>query len=167
MKCVGCLDEINGEHTVINDKCECLCKVCTFIVAMYYENGVNKKFKEGDLQLHKISNVIRKAVNEFLVNPLQAYKTYIPSAYHNSRGIKIPNDMMKGVLTDEFPFVKVTQKESEELNLKVGDLFRAHSEDGGYFRRPIVAMKAFTAKESKEHGYGRRAFVAYYVPSEV
>lgn len=164
--CVGCLDEIKGEHTVINDKGECLCKVCTFIVAMYYENGVNKKFKDGDLQLHKISNVIRKAVNEFLVNPLQAYMKYIPSAYRSSRGIEIPEEMMRGILTDEFPFVKITPKESEELDLKVGDLFRAHSKDGKYFRRPIVAMKAFTAKESREHGYGRKAFVAYYVPAE-
>jgi hypothetical protein len=166
MKCVGCLNDFAEGGTVINDAGEQLCKVCTFVVAMYYENKVNKKFKEGDLALHRISANVRKAVYEFLENPLEAYKKYIPSAYKNSRGIEIPDTMMKDILSDEFPFVKVPPNQASELNLKVGDLFRAHSKDGGYFRRPIVAMKAFTAKESKEHGYGRRAFVAYYVPSE-
>jgi hypothetical protein len=167
MKCIGCLSEIKDEkYTEINDKGEVLCPICTFVVAVYYENGVNKKFKDGDLALHKISNTVRKAVKELMVNPLEAYKKYTPTAVKRAKGIEIPDAMMKDILSDEFPFVRISPNQSEELNLKVGDLFRAHSKDGGFFRRTIVAMKAFTAKESKEHGYGRRAFVAYYVPAE-
>jgi hypothetical protein len=133
---------------------------------MYQENGVDKHFEKGGLQLHLISNNIRKAVLELVNNPKAAYEKYVPKTLAKASGIEISNDMMKGILTDEFPFVKVSLKTANELNLAEGDLFRAHSPDGGFFRRQIHSIKKFTAKEARARGYGRDAFVAYFVPAE-
>lgn len=143
-----------------------LCGDCTFIVAMYKENGIDKKFKRGGLALHTVSNNIRKAVMDLRANPTEAYKKYLPRTMKQSEGVLIADAMMKDILSEEFPFVKLSIRQSEELGLKEGDMFRAHSKDGGYFRRTIKAIRKFTARESKEKGYGRSAFVAYFVPAE-
>lgn len=143
-----------------------LCGDCTFIVAMYKENGIDKKFKRGGLALHTVSNNIRKAVIELRSNPTEAYKKYLPRTMKHAEGVLIPDDMMQGVLTEEFPFVKLSLLKATEIDLKEGDTLRAHSNDGNYFRRTIKAIRKFTAKESKEKGYGRNAFVAYFVPAE-
>ena len=166
MQCVGCLNEIVGTPTTINDEGDQLCQICTFVVAMYQENGIDKKFRKGGLKLDLVSNNIRKAVKELLVNPKQTYEKYVPKTLEKASGIEISDEMMKGILTEEFPFVKLPLRQAEALNLKEGELFRAHSKDGGFFRRTIMAMRKFTAKESKEKGYGRSAFVAYFVPAE-
>lgn len=167
MQCVGCLSEIKGGvPTTINERGDQLCQICTFIVAMYQENGVDKHFDKGGLQLHLISNTIRKAVKELIVNPRQTYEKYVPKTLERAYGIEISDEMMKGILTEEFPFVKLPLRQAEELNLKEGELFRAHSADGGFFRRQIHGIKKFTAKEARARGYGRDAFVAYFVPDE-
>jgi hypothetical protein len=132
---------------------------------MYQENGVDKHFEKGGLQLHLISNNIRKAVLELVNNPKAAYEKYVPKTLAKASGIEISDDMMKGILSDEFPFVRVPLKTAKELNLKEGDLFRAHSPDGRFFRRPIVGIRKFTEKEAKTKGYGNTAFVAYFVPA--
>ena len=166
MQCVGCLNEIVGMPTTINDRGDQLCQICTFIVAMYQENGVDKQFNKGGLKLHLVSNNVRKAVKELVANPKEAYEKYVPKTLERASGVEISNEMMKGILSEEFPFVRLSLRQAEALNLKEGDLFRAHSKDGGFFRRTIMAMRKFTAKESKEKGYGRSAFVAYFVPAE-
>jgi hypothetical protein len=143
-----------------------LCGDCTFIVAMYKENGIDKKFRKGGLALHTVSNNIRKAVMELRENPTEAYKKYLPKTMKECDGVLIPDKMMKAILSEEFPFVKLPVRQSEALGLKEGDSFRAHSNDGSYFKRTIMAIRKFTAKESKEKGYGRNAFVAYFVPAE-
>lgn len=141
-----------------------LCGDCTFIVAMYKENGIDKKFHKGGLALHLVSNNIRKAVVELRDNPTEAYKKYLPKTMKECDGVLIPDDMMEEILSGVSPFVKLTLRQSDELGLSVGDTFRAHSADGRYFKRAILAIRKFTAKEAKEKGYGRRAFVAYFVP---
>lgn len=166
MQCVGCLKEIIGVPTVINDEGDHLCQICTFIIAMYQENGVDKRFGKGGLRLSFVSNNIRKAVKELVNNPKEAYEKYVPNTLKRAAGIEISDSMMQGILSDEFPFVKLSLKQAIEADLSVGDFFRAHSADGGFFNRQIVAMRKFTAKESKEKGYGRSAFVAYFVPAE-
>ena len=143
-----------------------LCGDCTFVVAMYKENGIDKKFSKGGLALHLVSNTIRKAVMELRENPTEAYRKYLPKTMKECDGVLIPDKMMKDILSEEFPFVKLPVRQAEALGLKEGDTLRAHSNDGGYFRRTIMAMRKFTAKESKEKGYGRNAFVAYFVPAE-
>lgn len=90
----------------------------------------------------------------------------MPKTLEKASGIEISDEMMKGILSEEFPFVKLPLRQAEALNLKEGELFRAHSKDGGFFRRTIMAMRKFTAKEAKEKGYGCSAFVAYFVPAE-
>ena len=143
-----------------------LCGDCTFIIAMYKENGIDKKFRKGGLTLHTVSNNIRKAVMELRENPTEAYKKYLPKTMKESDGILIPDKMMQLILSEDFPYVKLPVRQAEALGLKEGDTLRAHSKDGGYFKRTIMAMRRFTAKESKEKGYGRSAFVAYFVPAE-
>lgn len=141
-----------------------LCGDCTFIVAMYKENGIDKKFRKGGLALHTVSNNIRKAVMELRENPTEAYKKYLPKTMKECDGVLIPDDMMEEILSGVSPFVKLPLSQANELGLKVGDVFRAHSAGGSYLKRTILAVRRFTAKESKEKGYGRHAFVAYFVP---
>lgn len=158
--------EVIGHATTINSEGEKMCPVCCFIIAVYKENGINKKFSLGGLQVHKVSAKIQRAVEDFYVDPQNAYLIHAPGMVRKSVGIEIPNEEMDGLVNDEFPFVKLTIKQAEDTGLKEGDEIKFKSPDNRSVVRFVKAVKKFTAKEAKAQGYGRRAFVAFFVPKE-
>lgn len=165
MKCVGCYKEITGVPTMLNDG-KALCPVCTFIVALYTENEINKQFLHGGLMYHKIGNAIRKAVDVFMVSPKKAYETYLPKMLKRMAGYDVTDDEMTALIDESFPFVKLSIDDSERFELKEGNEFRCKSPDGRSLCRHIYAIRKFTGKESREHKYGRKAFVALFLPKE-
>jgi hypothetical protein len=165
MKCVGCFKEITGVPTMLNDG-NALCPTCTFIVAVYNENGIDKQFKQGDLMYHKISNTIRKAVDDFRINAKRAYQTYLPKMLKRMMGHEITDTEMTALIDESFPFIKLSIDDAERFELKVGNEFRCKSPDGRSVCRHIYAIRKFTGKESREHKYGRKAFVALFLPKE-
>lgn len=166
MQCVGCLKEFDGQHTVINDNGDVMCPVCTFIVAVYTENGVDKKFTVGGLMPHKISNNIRKAVDLFMVDCHKAYALFLPKLLKRMEGLQVTNAEMDALIDESFPFVKLSIDDAERFELKEGNEFRCTSPDGRSLCRHIYAIRNFTGKESREHKYGRKAFVALFLPKE-
>lgn len=165
MKCVGCYNEITGVPTVLNDG-QALCPCCTFIVAVYTENGVDKKFLHGGLMYHKIGNAIRKAVDLFMVNPRLAYEMFLPKMLKRMAGYDITDAEMTALIDESFPFVKLSIDDAARFDLTAGAEFRCKSPDGRSLSRHIYAMRKFTGKESRDHHYGRKAFVALFLPKE-
>lgn len=158
--------EVIGYPTTINDNGDQLCPVCCFIIAVYKEHGIDKKFSIGGLQVHKVSANIQRAVEDFHNDPQNAYLIHAPGMVRKSVGIEIPNEELDGLINDEFPFVKLSLKQAEDTGLKEGDEIRFKSPDGRSVIRIVKAVKKFSAKEAKAQGYGRRSFVAFFVPKE-
>lgn len=168
MKCIGCYREVPDNIAVaINDNGDMACPVCTFIIAVYTENKINKKFQEGELMYHKISNNIRKAVDLFLKDRKLAYETYLPQMLKRMRGIEVSNEAMDKLLDETFPFLKLTVDQCAQYNVSVGDEVRVTSPDGRTLKRNVYAARHFTGKESREHHYGRKAFTAYFIPATI
>lgn len=165
MKCVGCYKEITGVPTILNDG-KALCPCCTFVVAVYTERGVDKQFLHGGLMYHKIGNAIRKAVDLFMVNPKLAYEMFLPKLLKRMSGYEITDKEMDALIDESFPFVKLSLEDAERFDLEQGNEFRCKSPDGRSLCRHIYAMRKFTGKESRDHHYGRKAFVALFLPKE-
>ena len=165
MQCVGCYKEITGVPTVLNDG-KALCPCCTFVVAVYTERGVNKQFLHGGLMYHKIGNSIRKAVDLFMVNPKLAYEMFLPKMLKRMTGYEIADKDMDALIDESFPFVKLSIDDAERFELEQGNEFRCKSPDGRSLCRHIYAIRKFTGKESRDRHYGRKAFVALFLPKE-
>ena len=159
--------EVIGHASTINDAGDKMCPICCFIIAVYKENGIDKRFSVGGLQIHKVSAKIQKAVEDFHVDPQNAYLIHAPGMVRKSVGIEIPESELEGLLNDEFPFVKLTPKQAEDTGLKEGDEIKFKAKSGKEVIRIVKAVRKFSAKEAKAQGYGRRAFVAFFVPKEV
>ena len=164
-KCVGCYKDIDGVPTVLNGG-ESLCPVCTFIIAVYTENGITKRFCHGDLMYHKISNNIKKAVDLFMVNPRLAYEMFLPNMIKRMSGYKITEVEMDRLIDESFPFVKLSIEDAERFELSVGSEFRCITDNGRSLCRHIYAMRKFTRKESIDIKQGSRSFVALFLPKE-
>jgi hypothetical protein len=158
--------EVIGYAATINSAGDKMCPVCCFILAVYKENGIDKRFAPGGLQVHKVSSNIQKAVEDFHIDPQNAYLMHAPGMVRKSVGIEIPDNEMNGLIDDEFPFVKLSPNQAEDTGLKEGDEIKFKSPDGRAVVRFVRAVKKFTAKEAKAQGYGRRSFVAFFVPKE-
>lgn len=159
--------EVIGHATTINSDGEKMCPVCCFIIAVYKENGIDKKFSLGGLQAHKVSAKIQRAVEDFHNDPQNAYLIHAPGMVRRSVGIEIPESEIEGLLNDEFPFVKLTPQQAEDTGLKEGDEIKFKSKSGKEVIRIVKAVRKFSAKEAKAQGYGRKSFVAFFVPKEV
>lgn len=144
-----------------------MCPICCFILAVYKENGIDKKFPVGGLQVHKVSAKIQRAVEDFYIDPKNAYLIHAPGMVRRSVGIEIPDEELEGLINDEFPFVKLSLKQAEDTGLKEGDEIKFKSPSGKSVVRIVQAVRKFSAKEAKAQGYGRRSFVAFFVPKEV
>ena len=158
--------EVIGHATTINSEGEKMCPICCFIIAVYKENGINKKFPLGGLQVHKVSAKIQRAVEDFHNDPQNAYLIHAPGMVRKSVGIEIPESEIEGLLNDEFPFVKLTPQQAEDTGLKEGDEIKFKSKSGKEVIRIVQAVRKFSAKEAKAQGYGRKSFVAFFVPNE-
>ena len=164
MNCVGCTLDFEGESIALHDG-TVLCARCTFVVTLYHERGIDKKFSRGGLMVHKLSNSIRKAVLEFDRDPKAAYEKYMPALLNRYKGVEVDAQAMQDIVSDEFPFIKLPLDNPLSSTLKDGDEI-AISANGSTIFRKVVAHKKFTTKEAKASGYGKRAFVACFVPAE-
>ena len=159
--------EVIGYAATINSAGDKMCPICCFILAVYKENGIDKKFPVGGLQVHKVSAKIQRAVEDFYIDPKNAYLIHAPGMVRRSVGIEIPDEELEGLINDEFPFVKLSLKQAEDTGLKEGDEIKFKSPSGKSVVRIVQAVRKFSAKEAKAQGYGRRSFVAFFVPKEV
>lgn len=159
--CFGCGEDFPARtFCEINDNGDELCERCIFILALYTQQGIEKRITAGNLHPRLLNSHFRKIVEEdFYLNQKAAYEKHLGSMIRaeeaKKRIIWIAAEEIRKI-ADDFPFYLMTDAEVQKFNPAEGAELTLRTRAAGAgqpdtIRRRIYAIRRIPARAAKKY----------------